>query len=902
MNVKSIHYRFGIDFAPVQKIPENPTDRLPYFNAFKDLLKNEKSKIRSWHRTGAGGREVIQAHTGLIDEILRHLVASLGEQETYADASPLDEFALIAVGGYGRGELNPCSDIDLLFLRPNRIKRSTNNFIQEVISLLWGIGLEIGQSCRTLQDCLALAKEDLTVKTSMIETRFLIGDKTQYEKFSASIAKNVLKKNIRTFLDAKLKEKTDRLASGDAVIGDPEPNIKEGPGGLRDYHNSLWATAVRFGCLSLREIGHNDAISDDELDILYESVNFSLRVRNELHYLLGKKSDVLNLEIQKDLAANLGYEAENPAKAVEKFMRHYFLHATNISRYSDTIFQLCYQSRPSIKKVISSFTQKALSDGFYMSDSTLTMPGDAGELFQNNRSLLLTAFDLCRQHDLEPDYQLKRQIRLHKHLIDDAFLNSAVIKDFLFSLLEKPDSEKVLRSMHDTGVLGQLIPEFGHVHCLVSYDFYHRYTADEHSLRMVGFLEGLATPLGKQKVPELAEIYEQSPRKPLLKITALLQSTGKDRGREASAIQKNLLSDAADRLQLDSQDKETLSFLVENLYEMVETGLHQDIHQREVIERFARTVATCDRLDLLYLISYVELRAVAPGTWTSWKKVVLSDLYQRTKQYILRPESLDEQPQAIREGVYKAMHWESPLSEIEDHLDRMPDDYLLSTRPEEVALHIRLIRSLQDKPFIMNHGYNEEGGYHLLTFCGQAKLEVFEKLMGTLTSKNINILGTRIFLKKDGIVIIAIEVEKSERLTADNLEVWKEVKELLADVFEGKKDLRTLLATRARFAPKVPEKTAIVPKIQIDNPAEGPFTVIRIEARDHLGMLYKIAKTFAEFNIQIHRAKIATKGNRGIDVFYVSLRNQKVVFPKLIRRIKERILHVLLMEKLEDIY
>jgi [protein-PII] uridylyltransferase len=239
MESEQIQYKFGMDYSRLAPLPEDPLDRLPYFNSFKALISAEKDKIRAWHQNGAGGREVIQVHTGLMDEVIKYLVDSLVALEKYADASPLKELTVIAVGGYGRGELNPCSDIDLLFLRPKNIKRSTDNFIQDLTSVLWGIGLDIGQSVRTVQECLSLAKQDLTIKTSMIETRFLTGNKESYEKFSKSIQKNILGKNVRAFLNSKVKEKYARHGSGDGVVSNPEPDIKDGPGGLRDYHTAL---------------------------------------------------------------------------------------------------------------------------------------------------------------------------------------------------------------------------------------------------------------------------------------------------------------------------------------------------------------------------------------------------------------------------------------------------------------------------------------------------------------------------------------------------------------------------------------------------------------------------------------------------------------------------------------
>ncbi|SVD00430.1 uncharacterized protein METZ01_LOCUS353284, partial [marine metagenome] len=315
-------------------------------------------------------------------------------------------------------------DIDLLFLTPKTIRRAADLLIQDFIPTFWDLGLEVGSSCRTLQECLLLAKKDITIKTSMIETRFMIGDQNKYQKFFQSISKNTLGKNIKGFLDAKAKEKTLRYDEGIGPSSDPEPNVKESVGGLRDYHTALWAVAIRFGCLSFREIPRSDIISSEELDILDRSVDFSLRVRNELHYLKNKKQDTLTHELKKEVSANLRYKETNEVLRVEQFMRDYFIHATNIHQYSEIIFQRCIETRRSIKKVLSSFTKKNLGHGFHASGGSLTMDEeDSSSLFKQNPNLILIAFELCQTHDLIPNYQIKRQIKKHSYLMDEAFLN-----------------------------------------------------------------------------------------------------------------------------------------------------------------------------------------------------------------------------------------------------------------------------------------------------------------------------------------------------------------------------------------------------------------------------------------------------------------------------------------------
>ena len=895
------NYRLAIDFSSVEEIPQDAKERLPYFNALKELIRSEKKKIKAWHRSGAGGREVIQSYTSLIDEVIRHVILSMIRLEKYQSASVLEDFSLVAVGGYGRGELNPLSDIDLLFLIPDKPKPLTDMFIQDALSVFWGFGMEIGHSSRTIKDCVNFAKEDLTIKTSMIETRFLIGDQIIYGRFTTSINKKVLQKGVKKFLNSKLKEKYTRYGNEEGVVCHPEPDIKNGPGGLRDYHNALWASAVRFGVHSFREIGDTQNISPQEIESLYNSVDFSLRVRNELHYLTEKKTDVLSRDIQKDLAALLGYHASFDGQPVEDFMRDYYLHATNIYNFSENLFEHCLQAQQSFMRVLSDLTKKSLGNGFSISGSTLVYDGDPKKDFKNDKSLVLSALELSRKHSVLPDYQLRRQLRLHKKLINAEHMKGQEIRSFLFSILGDGDSEKTLRLMHETEILEQVLPEFGLAHCKVNHDFYHHYTADEHSLRIIRFLEEMESATLSNPT-DLVTIYKEYPNKKTLKFAALLQSAGTLSDMDGESGLSGFLKFIGDRLHLKTDEKELLEFLIKNIYEMVETALHQDIHQSTVIQKFAQIVDNQERLAALYLFSYAELRAVAPGTLTAWKKLLLSELYERTSKYLSDPGSLDQHPQATRADVFKALHGELPVIEIESHLGLMPEDYLMTAHSEEVALHIRLIRSLKDKPFILHHEFNEEGKFHNLTLSCVSGQESFKKLVGALTARSLNILGAHIYLKKDGYVIVSVQVEESEIAAGDNFEIWKEIKLNLSDLFSKKTSLQKMMRSRTRYAGEQKgSHEAIVPRVQVERETADTFTVIRVEARDHLGMLYKIASVFADFGILIHRAKISTQGDRGIDVFYVSLKDQRVTFQKLMSRFKANMIEVLMIEKLEDV-
>lgn len=898
-------HKFGVDFSTVKTIPEDPKKRLEYFQAFKILLEGERKKIKAFHQSETGGREVVQANTCLVDEVIRHVINSLAALPANVKSGVLDNFALTAVGGYGRGELNPRSDVDLLFILPQKSNGGdTSFFIQDAVAVLWGIKLEIGHSCRTVKECQQLAKDDLTVGTSMIDTRFLLGNQGLYRQLCESVRKNILNKNTAGTLKASLKAKYAHYGNEGKAVIEPEPDIKNGPGGLRDYHAVLWAAAVRFGCFSLNEINRPDIVSPEELKVLDQGVDFLLRVRNELHYLTEKKTEVLTFDVQKQLAENLGYIGAEDNSAVEVFMRDYFIQTTNIHRICETVFIKCMQAKPYIKKVIRSFQEKDIGQGLYALKSRLTVHENTKLPFKENKGLFLHIFLTCEKRGLEPNTHLKRELRLNAHVIDEEFIESAAVKEFLFELLEAPGSERILRLMHETAILGKILPEFGQTHCLVTYDFYHRFTADEHSLRMVRFLEELADCQEKE-LANLKQVYAEVPSKLILKLACLLHTLGKDQ-QQSSCPQKTResLTHVFKRLELDSERQESLHFMVDHLNTMIEIAFHQDINQPATIDDFAQLVGNQKRLNLLYLISYAELKAVAPDTWTAGKNMLLSELYRRTRNHLLRPETIQEKPQTTRESILALLQNDFSGTEINGHLDAMSDEYLGSVRPEEAAQHFHFARQLAEKPFVLHPEYRASGKFYDLILCRRNDPDLFKNFVGAVTAMSLNILGAQIYSRKDGVVFITLQVDETDALKVmdENKDVWKEVEKNLKDVLDETRRLSDLLSQRTRFivSGKVnPE--AIVPKVEVSNASQSPFTFIRVEARDHPGMLYKIAKSLADLNIQIHRAKIDCRGGRGIDVFYVTLRGEKIYLPPLIQRIKDNLVKILLVENLEDI-
>ena len=902
MSPKAPFHQFDLDFSSVRQIPADPKVRLDYFRTFKNLIEQEQQKIKEWHRTGAGGREVIQALTALIDEVIRQVVMSLSELEAYQSKNLPDTFALVAVGGYGRGELNPGSDIDLLFLLQRKMNSTLDRFIQDIISVLWGIGLEIGQSCRTVKECQLLAQDDPTIRTSMIETRFLTGNYPLYQNLRNSVRKNVLKRKAKEFLNENLKTIFASSETREGVTSHPEPDIKNGPGGLRDYHAALWTVAVSFDGVSLQEIQRSDVVTPKELGQLAKSVDFLLRVRNEAHYRKNKKSDVLEMGIQKKLAANLGYPGPDDKGDAEAFMRDYFMHATRIRHICADIFYRCLEVKPTLQNILTQLQQTHLENGFVVKKNKLSAQDLNEDQLKKDLSLFIKIFQLCQQHGLQPDTQLNRLIRQNAELVGSRFIASPPVADFLLGVLGHPHSENVLRLLHEANLLAQLLPEFGQSQYRISFDFYHRYTADEHALRMVHFLENLADRSDK-KLKTFQERYNETDHRAILKLACLLHSLEKEGEEIPTSKIRESLSRVFRDLALTPEQRDLLVFLVAELHTLKEFAFHEDIHDPAIIRRLGDIAETPQKLDLLLLMSYAELNAVAPGTWTSWKRNLLTEMHQRTRDYLVRPESLKEKPQTTRQSVYSKLADQFPKEIIDRHLETMPDDYLHAAESDEIVEHIRLVEKKGDDDFAIQFIDQPSGEFFDLILCGQSNSGLFKNLVGTLTARALNILSAQIFSRKDGLVVIIVQVgsQKAINIFGSVETVWKDIESHLKDLLGETKTLKSLLKERTRLLSEEPGEAAIEPHIRVENHSDNPFTLIRIEARDHPGMLYKIAHTFREFGIRPHRAQIATRGGRGIDVFSVSLDGRKLNFEPLIERVKERLINTLLVKKLEDL-
>ncbi|MBI3813010.1 MAG: hypothetical protein HY279_00885 [Nitrospinae bacterium] len=487
--------------------------RFQYVKEVREMIEEKKGEIRERHRNGAGGIEIAEAYTKLVDDLIIKMY------EVVMDNPPLPPFnkggikgglngqplSLVALGGYGRKELNPFSDVDILFLYDRKLDPYIDFATHNIISTLWDIGFHVGHSTRAIEDCLSIAKSDITARTAMMESRYLIGSREIFDKFFASFKRDVTKRGVDDFINMKIEETGQRHSVYGNTVCVSEPNVKEGPGGLRDLHTALWAAMAKFGINTLEGLERRGIIDNQEKESALKAIDFIFRVRNDMHFLAGKKNDVLSHEIQETVAKNLGYR-DGGLKGVIQFMKDYYTHASYFYHFSNSLIDRTLRYKPGLLKRIAYLKTREIGDGFVSIRDEIHVKDLNPDIFKQSPILLLKVFFYCQEYGLKLSSSIKRTINSSLSLIDDNFTALPESKEILRKMLRGKGAARVLRMMHDCGALTRFLRELGHITFFSNYDLYHKFTVDEHTLRSVESLEALAGS-GEDEV-ELRNIYK----------------------------------------------------------------------------------------------------------------------------------------------------------------------------------------------------------------------------------------------------------------------------------------------------------------------------------------------------------------------------------------------------------
>ncbi len=802
---------------------------------------------------------------------------------------------MVALGGYGRKEQCLHSDVDVLLLFRKRVPEEAQELVQEIFYPLWDIGLEVGYGTRSLRECTGLASEDFEVLTSMIDARFLCGISSLYSDLLDGIQDKVLKKRGRALLKWLVENSQKRHGQ----FGDSsyllEPNVKEGLGGLRDYHAIRWVAWCRYQVKKLEELVDNGHLAREEVERLTEAVRFIWKVRNWLHKITGRKCDQLYFEHQVKLARDLGFEDANGQQGVERclgamhghmeFVKH--LHRSFLNKVmprGEKPYRRMIVARPRIQ-------------GLRIVHDALQFESPAA--VRRNPLLLTKIFEQSALLGIPLSIDAVRLVRRLAPMIDEAYRSSdAVVRSLRRILVSPPQTFSALNEMLNTGILVALLPEMKTILNRIQYDEYHVHPVDKHSLLTVRILKGFGDPVSQADSPLLARLYEEIGNPELLLWAALFHDIGKgvpekDHSEQGAEIVKRVFS----RMGFAEDEIDTIAFLVREHLSMVKTATQRDLQDEKLVVQFARKFSRGDDLKMLYLLTVADCMATGPKAWNAWTDVLLRELFFKVHRILDKGELATRDSGEIinrkREELLREVS-SLPRESLEPIFENMSTRYLLYTPSRDMVRHVELYRMLGDAPFVLDPGSPLEDYHRTVTVCARDRPGLFSSIAGALTLNSLDILNANIYTWRNRIALDIFTV----RAPLDTLredEVWSKVRKDLHGALSGALALETALDEKLLSSRPARKQDSRKPdKIVIDNEGSDFFTIVEIHTHDFLGLLYKITRALFRLGLDVWIAKIATNVDQVVDIFYVrDLEGQKVEDAEAVAGIEDGIRQIL---------
>ncbi|MFQ5441982.1 MAG: [protein-PII] uridylyltransferase [Thermodesulfobacteriota bacterium] len=829
------------------------------------FLNKSEGVLKERHLSLAPGADVCRTYSLVIDDLLRKLF-EIKARETGLEAVT----ALVAVGGYGRSELNVRSDIDCVLLHRGKMTQGLKDFTEGLLYILWDTGLDLGFSVRTVEECASLSKEDLKTLTSLLDARLIVGDKDLYEHLAVSFRKKVLsRRRLSSFIDDKMKESKTRRKKYGGSVYILEPNIKEGEGGLRDFQTAGWILKARYGEASDPvELG---LISADEMAALKGSLDFLLWVRNDLHFETLRKTDQLTFDHQERLSAFLGHSTTERGLAVEEFMESYYRNASIIDDYSGLIISR-YLHRHRKRNSLWPEKKKRVGGCYYVSMGQLRIDDDKESI--DDPLTAIRAFEYAQEHGAGLDQRIKDMILDYVDKFGEGLSASKEAAEAFMRIIRGPEVYRILSMMHKLKFLDKLIPEFGDTRHRVQHDLYHIYTVDAHTLFAIRELERLEDDY-KKDLPLLSSIYNDVTDRAVLILAVLFHDIGKPLGKGHSEKGAALIPAIASRLGLGEDTADELALLVKNHLLLADTAQYRDLHDEKLVLDFAKKIEDVDRLNLLYLLTFADVRAVGPDVWSQWKGTLFQELYLKALRHIEKGTFEIEAagPRVARkmEKVKEILLQEGfSAAGLDEYLKLLTQRYFLSNSAEAIAGHIKILQRFDGTaPYIMKITQDKVRQYTEVIVCTYDVKGLFSMIAGVMAATGMNILGANINTLKNGLALDILQVTAPEGgLVTDDFKL-KGVEKALSDVITGGVKVETLAAVRKPSILDRKEKPGITTRVGIDNAVSDSYTVIDILTQNRIGLLYEITSKLSWLGLYIYLAKISTKGDEAADIFYV---------------------------------
>ncbi|MDP4033050.1 MAG: [protein-PII] uridylyltransferase [Pseudorhodobacter sp.] len=816
-------------------------------------------------------RALITAQSFLTDALVT-TVLEVATRHLHPLPNPTEaeRIAVLAVGGYGRAEMAPHSDVDLLFLFPWKITPWAESVIESMLYMLWDLKLKVGHASRTVQDCIRLARDDITIRTALLEHRFLAGDQTLATELDDRLWSELFHDTGPEFIDAKLLERTERHKRQGGQRYVLEPNVKEGKGGLRDLQTLYWIGKYLHRVPSAEGLVGAGLLTREEYDTFSRAEDFLWAVRCHLHYIAGRTVDQLTFDMQVEVAARMGYRDSAGRRGVEHFMQDYFRHATKVGELTRVFLtQLEARHAKSLPALIGFFRRrKRLKPGFKLTQGRIDVA--SATTFSDDKLNLLRAFEeaLRTGYLLHPNTM--RLIASHLDLIDDDMrANREATGIFLDLMLKHGNPDRALRRMNELGVLGAFIPEFERIVAMMQFNVYHHYTVDEHIIQCISTLAQIERGELVEDLPVVSRILKEGINRKVIYVALLLHDIGKGRPEDHSILGAQIARRVAPRLGLVHEEAETVEWLVRYHLLMSDMAQKRDIGDPRTVRDFAKLVKTKRRLDLLTVLTVCDIRGVGPSTWNNWKAMLLRQLYRDTAaaleggmETLNRENRANAAKKVLRERL---VDWDA--KDLRTELARHYTPYWQALSTDTHAVFARLLNGLGTNDIRIDLHPDADRDATRACFALADHPGIFSRLAGALALVGANVVDARTYTSKDGYATAVFWVQDAEGHPYEASRLPR-LRGMIEKTLRGEVLPREALADRDKV--KKREREFRFPThITFDNEGSEIYTIIEVDTRDRLGLLYDLTRTLAANNIYIASAVIATFGAQVVDSFYV---------------------------------
>jgi [protein-PII] uridylyltransferase len=861
----------------------------------KAALVAGRDEVRRRFEGGASGTETVHALAFLMDQIIRVLHDFVGAH-VYANANPSkgEHMTLIAVGGYGRGELAPYSDIDLLFLTSYKPTPYTEQVVEYMLYTLWDMGLKVGQATRSIEETLRQAEADLTIRTAVLEARYIWGDQDLFAELKRRFDAEIVKKTSVDFITAKLLERDqrhERLGDSRYLV---EPNVKESKGGLRDLHTLFWIAKYVYRVDSMSKLVDLKVLSPKEAHRFARAQNFLWTVRCHLHFLADRAEDRLTFDRQGEVGRRMGYTDHAGTRGVERFMKHYFLVAKDVgdlTRIFCAFLESEHRHQPRLSLKRWGWSKRAV-EGFAVDAGRLDVASE--NQFRDDPVALIRLFYVAQKEGLDVHPHALRLATQSLKLIDNDLRNNAQANRLFVEILTSTKNPEIgLRWMNEAGVFGRFVPDFGRVVAQMQYDMYHVYTVDEHSLFAIGILHQIESGGLKDELPLATSIFPTIDSRRVLYLAVLLHDIAKGRGGDHSILGAQVAEKLGPRLGFSAEETETVTWLVRWHLLMSSTAFKFDIDDPQTIHDFVDRVQSPERLKLLLILTIADIRAVGPNVWNGWKAALLRELYHRATEMMsggIDPAAREQRVKAAQDALRQKLP-DFSTAEIDSFIAKGYPLYWLSFDAETQSRHARLIREAERSgaPLTVDTRVDATRAVTEVTVYTADHPGLFSRIAGALALAGANIVDAKIHTLANGMALDTFWVQDRSGGAFDQPQKLARLAVMFENVLMGKVKPRLELDAPE----KVPSRTRVFtvpPRVLIDNNASRTYTVIEVNGRDRPGLLYEVTGALTQLNLQISSAKISTYGEKVVDVFYVKdLFGHKIEHERRLGDIRERL-------------